>query len=172
MNKGGQPDATVSIEVDGVAVANRNAVTRSLRDFLGTYQVSRTIEDHRSGQQSTFEGQATLTPDGQGAAYREVGRLVMNDQSFEAERRYTWHEQGGRICVLFEDGTPFHDFDPVRGGQATEHLCGEDMYRGGYAFDEWTCWSLTWDVVGPRKDYRSTTWYVRRAGDPFALAET
>lgn len=135
---------------------------RRLEDFIGAYDVHRVIEDARSGAQSRFEGRADITATLDGALYRETGTLNVNGQSLRAERSYAWSQQGARIHVQFADGAPFHDFDPATGGQATEHLCGQDMYRGGYDFSQWSCWSVTWDVVGPRKDYRSVTLYVRR----------
>ena len=135
---------------------------RELKDFIGCYDVSRVIEDARTRATSRFEGRAQICETADGATYLETGQLIVNDQRFEAERRYLWRTAGARIEVLFEDGRAFHDFDPNQGGQASEHLCGEDMYRGGYDFSEWSCWAVTWNVLGPRKDYVSKTWYVRR----------
>lgn len=135
---------------------------RGIEDFLGAYTVSRKIEDRLSGAVTTFEGEAQITATSEGAIYRETGQLVMGAQRFTAERNYLWHQAGARIEVLFDDGRPFHDFDPTHGGQATEHLCGDDLYRGGYDFSQWSCWALRWDVAGPRKDYCSVTWYGRR----------
>jgi len=139
-------------------------VTRRLLDFLGTFDVRRTIEDARSGQTAIFEGRMSLTGDGNTASYEETGHLLTNGQRFAAQRRYIWQTTGDGIAVLFEDGRAFHDFDPEQGGQASEHQCGEDMYRGGYGFSNWPSWSVTWDVVGPRKDYRSVTWMTLRKG--------
>lgn len=135
---------------------------RTLEDFIGSYNVSRVIEDARADATSRFEGQAEITLSPNGALYSETGALIIGDQRFEAERQYLWAKDAGKILVSFEDGRAFHDFDPNLGGQASEHLCGEDMYRGGYDFSEWSCWAVTWNVLGPRKDYVSTTWYVRR----------
>lgn len=135
---------------------------RGLTDFIGTFDVSRVIDDALAGGQSRFEGEAVIKADGDGAIYTETGALIMGEQRFEAERSYLWRPNSARIDVLFADGRAFHDFDPQTGGQASAHLCGSDMYRGGYDFSEWTCWAVTWDVLGPRKDYRSVTWYVRR----------
>ncbi|SLN59328.1 DUF6314 family protein [Pseudooctadecabacter jejudonensis] len=135
---------------------------RGLGDFCGHFTVSRTIEDRRSGAQSQFEGTADIIATPEGATYAEAGELILPAGRFAAERSYLWRTTAGRIEVLFADGRPFHDFDPEVGGQATEHLCGADMYRGGYDFSEWTCWAVRWDVTGPRKDYTSVTWYVRR----------
>ncbi|MCF2872205.1 DUF6314 family protein [Octadecabacter sp. G9-8] len=134
---------------------------RTLADFIGAYDVSRVIDDAHAGGQSRFEGRAVIAPDDAGAVYTETGHLIVNAQRFQAERSYLWRENGPRVDVLFADGRAFHDFDPQAGGHAAEHLCGEDMYRGGYDFSEWSCWAVTWDVQGPRKDYRSVTWYVR-----------
>jgi len=135
---------------------------RGLLDFLGNFDVSREIEDRRAQAKSRFEGQAVITATPHGASYVETGALIMNDQRFVAQRQYHWREDAGQICVSFADGRPFHDFDPNTGGDATEHLCGNDLYRGGYDFSQWSCWEVTWTVQGPRKDYVSTTWYVRR----------
>jgi len=124
--------------------------------------VSRRIKDRLAGTESQFEGEAEITKSPEGAIYRETGDLILGAQRFTAERSYQWRSAGSRIDVMFEDGRPFHDFDPVAGGQATEHLCGDDLYRGGYDFSEWSRWSVTWEVSGPRKDYTSISWYVRR----------
>ena len=142
---------------------------RELADFLGQYDVSRVIEDARAGAVSRFEGTAEISRDGTGAAYGESGAMMIGGQRFLAERRYLWRANSARIDVLFEDGRAFHDFDPEAGGLASAHLCGEDMYRGGYDFTDWPRWSVTWDVQGPRKAYKSVTWYERSAA--FALAE-
>lgn len=150
----GQADAAICV---GFA-----AMTRGLEDFLGRYTVSRTIVDRKAGAEAQFEGLAEIAADGVGAVYRETGHLIMGDQRFEAERRYLWRARGPLIAVLFEDGRAFHEFDPVAGGQANEHLCGEDLYRGGYDVSQWSCWAVTWEVTGPRKDYTSVSWYVRR----------
>lgn len=134
---------------------------RGLSDFLGRYTVARKIEDRRANAKSTFEGWAEISRTTDGAIYRETGDLIMGDQRFQAERSYLWQPNEACIDVAFADGRPFHDFDPQNGGLASEHLCGEDMYRGGYDFSQWSCWAVTWTVTGPRKDYTSLTWYVR-----------
>jgi hypothetical protein len=128
--------------------------------FIGSYNIARDIDDRRSDARSRFEGWAEISATASGAVYRETGVLILNGQRFEAERRYLWHEDAGRICVSFADGRDFHDFDPVLGGLASAHLCRADMYRGGYDMSDWPRWSVTWKVDGPRKDYRSVTSYA------------
>jgi hypothetical protein len=131
-----------------------------LSAFIGSYDVARVIDDRRAAAQPRFEGRAVLFLSSSGAVYHETGALILNGQRFEAERSYLWHEDGGRIWVRFADGREFHDFDPKIGGLASAHLCGADMYRGGYELSDWPRWSVTWDVSGPRKDYRSITTYM------------
>lgn len=132
---------------------------RDISDFLGRYSLARVIDDTRAGAQAQFEGEAVLEATPDGALYRERGDLVMNGERFAAEREYIWHAEGALILVRFADGRDFHSFDPSAGGLASEHLCGEDMYRGGYDLSAWPGWSVTWDVFGPRKDYRSVSQY-------------
>lgn len=135
---------------------------RTLTDFIGTYDFTRHIE-HGGGDAVDVTGVAVIEPSGAGAHYRETGRMVMGDgAAFDTQQRYVWQERAGRIFVTFADGRSFHDFDPVRGGTVSKHLCGADTYCGGYDFSEWTCWAVTWDVTGPRKDYRSVTRYLRQ----------
>ncbi|MBT8410431.1 MAG: hypothetical protein KJP02_01365 [Octadecabacter sp.] len=132
-----------------------------LSEWLGAYRVARQIDDYRAGQVATFEGTAEISASARGAIYREAGQLQMaQGAAFRAERVYLWAVQGPRIAVFFEDGRPFHDFDPRAGGATTEHLCGQDWYRGGYNVSGWPDWQVTWEVTGPRKDYRSVTRYL------------
>ena len=136
-------------------------MTRELRDFVGRYGLSREIEDRHAKQKLTFLGKAEITATIDGARYAETGRMTFpNGPSFQSERRYLWAADGARIRVCFEDGRAFHDFDPEQGGAATEHLCGDDMYRGGYDFSDWPRWTLTWSVSGPRKDYTSCSMFT------------
>ena len=135
-------------------------MSRVLMDFVGHYKIMRKIIDTRSQAECVFEGKAEVELNEGGVVYREHGQLIMGEQRFEAERTYLWRMLGPRVQVLFEDGRLFHDFDPVAGGKATEHLCGADWYYGGYEFRDWPVWSVTWDVEGPRKLYRSVTTFV------------
>lgn len=135
-------------------------MSRGLRDFVGRYKIVRQIKDTRAQVESRFEGEAEIALTDNGADYGEKGLLIMGEQRFQAERRYLWRSSGAHIAVLFDDGRPFHDFDPLAGGRATEHLCGADWYRGGYELVNWPVWSVTWDVEGPRKLYKSSTTYT------------
>ncbi|WP_127900480.1 DUF6314 family protein [Solirhodobacter olei] len=135
----------------------------ALRDFAGRWQLTRCILDRRAGAEGRFEGTATLTPGGAGLAYAETGLLTLGTAPpMTAERRYFWAEApGGLIAVRFADGRPFHGFDPATGTPAASHWCDPDDYRVAYDLTRWPEWQATWDVTGPRKDYRMESFYRR-----------
>lgn len=136
-------------------------MTRVLLDFIGRYALTREIDDRHAGHMLRFAGQAEIATTPQGASYVETGKMTFpNGQAFQSERRYNWAMSDGPVWVTFDDGAAFHSFDPRTGGAASEHLCGDDMYRGGYDFGAWPRWSLTWVVAGPRKEYRSETLFT------------
>ena len=132
---------------------------RGLKDFEGRWRLDRTV---RLALEHVFEGEATLTPDGGHHLWHEVGTMnLFGGESVRAERRYLWREAGPLIEVLYEDGRPFHAFDPNAPVTEVEHLCAPDTYRGRYDLSGFPRWRLSWDVRGPRKGYHSTTVYSR-----------
>lgn len=135
-------------------------VTLRLADFEGHWTVQRRITDHRAGSTGWFEGTARFQPDGEELIYSETGLLHLPGQpAFRAERRYLWANNGPLLQVSFEDGRPFHSFDPAN-PDAT-HWCDPDTYAVRYDFAEWPVWHSTWDVSGPSKAYQMVTTYTR-----------
>lgn len=135
-----------------------------LAAFEGVWTLERRIEDARDPRPARFDGTALFTAAPGGLAYLEEGRLTLGDAApFAASRRYFWRARAGRIAVEFEDGRPFHDFDPRAGAPAAEHDCAPDHYRVAYDFTGWPDWRAEWRVSGPRKDYRMISAY-RPAG--------
>lgn len=96
----------------------------------------------------------------------EVGelRVARAATALSAERKYLWQEQRGdapaQIAVFFEDGRPFHSFDPALATPAASHDCPPDVYEVTYDLSAWPQWQATWRVRGPRKDYLSITHYA------------
>lgn len=89
--------------------------------------------------------------------YREEGTLTLKGQPpIHAEREYRWEED---LSVWFSDGRFFHNV-PKEGGR-TNHWCDPDTYNVLYEFADWPKFKVTWDVCGPRKDYRSVSLYER-----------
>ena len=58
--------------------------------------------------------------------------------------------------VRFEDGRPFH---PWAIGHQVDHPCAPDRYRGliEVVRQPGRTWTVTWDAIGPEKDYRMVT---------------
>ncbi len=135
----------------------------SASDFLGTWIISREIEDRRLKQMGELSGKAELTSRGDaGLEYHEAGELRIGESApVEASRGYRWAFEGGQVAVAFTDGRAFHAFTPAGHGKGTDHPCGSDLYRVEYDFTGWPEWRAIWTVKGPRKDYTSVTVYTR-----------
>ena len=127
---------------------------RRLDDFLGTWDLDRRIVQS-DGQTARFIGQASWTPEGEGARYTETGQLTLTGYPpMQAARRYRWDAD---LSVWFEDGRFFHRVPP-QGGHS-DHWCDPDQYEVQYDFGDWPRFRVTWQVRGPRKDYRLTSLY-------------
>ena len=130
-----------------------------LERFAGLWRLERAIEDRRAGTAGAFSGSARLTPDGAGLRYEEQGTLTLPGAApMQAARAYLWRREAEDIAVFFDDGRRFH----VIGESARDrHWCDPDLYDVTYDFARWPDWSATWDVSGPRKDYRMVSRYSR-----------
>jgi hypothetical protein len=133
-------------------------VAKTLLDFEGCWLLERSISDNLSKTSSHFSGRAELTRDALGLKYTERGVLMVGDIRVPAERKYFWRWTEGAISVFFEDGRPFHTFDP-RGYCTAEHWCDPDHYKVFYDLDDWPMWRTVWTVVGPRKNYVMSSGY-------------
>ncbi len=133
-----------------------------LGEFEGLWRIARRIEDEWMGTTGLFEGVARFTPDGQGLAYTEVGELRLpQEPPMPARRHLLWRETAEGICVLYDDGRPFHRI-PARAHVAQDwHDCGFDSYDVTYNFTRWPQWRMIWKVCGPRKDYVSISDFRR-----------
>ncbi|MDX8349626.1 DUF6314 family protein [Cognatiyoonia sp. IB215446] len=134
-------------------------------DFIGQWQVQRVIDDRYGRQQGVFEGICVFSENGASRLdYAEEGRIRMGaGPALTANRRYLWAFGSERVDVFFTDGGAFHSFVPARQADGTDHPCGDDYYRVQYDFRHWPDWQATWHVMGPRKDYTSTSHYSREA---------
>jgi hypothetical protein len=132
--------------------------------FAGLWRVSREIEDFAGAPGGRFRGMARITPEEGGLRYAEQGELTLGAARMQASRVYLWRPDGAtRVRVLKEDGSAFHSFDWSTVECVDTHLCGEDRYEVRYSFAA-ESWHAHWRVTGPRKDYASTTRYIRLSG--------
>lgn len=131
-------------------------------DFLGSWQVARSIDDRLTHQVGAFHGTARFVTLGSGLDYSEIGKMRLGTgPQMQAERRYLWQWAHSDIEVCFADGAAFHRFVPAGKAAGTTHLCGEDLYDVTYDFTHWPTWEAVWRVKGPRKDYVSASVYTR-----------
>ncbi|MRU14223.1 trigger factor [Roseovarius sp. A21] len=131
-------------------------MTMQLADFEGEWRLERRIVQ-ADGVEARLQGVAVFRAVPEGLAYEEIGTLrVPGQPEMEARRAYLW---GPDLSVWFDDGRFFHRV-PAEGGE-TGHWCDPDQYDGRYEFEEWPVWRVTWDVRGPRKDYRMESEYRR-----------
>ncbi len=134
-----------------------------LRGFLlGTWRLTRSIEDRRSGQGGTFEGTAVFRPERAGLRYREEGRLALGGFETLASRGYRYaFPAPGRAEVRFADGAPFHALELSAAAWDVVHPCGADLYRGTFRLAGAGRWTAVWRITGPRKDQRLDGLYAR-----------
>jgi hypothetical protein len=130
----------------------------------GRWRLARAIVDRRRGTAGRLSGEAVFAADGAGLVCVEAGILRLAGAApLRAERRSLWRAEAGLVAVRFADGRPFHAFDPRAARPGARHDCPPDLYRVAYDFSAWPDWSATWEVTGPRKEYRLRSRYARAA---------
>jgi hypothetical protein len=131
-------------------------------DLLGTWALTRVVDDRRTGERRDVAGTAELTEASPGRVrWTEAGTMTWPGHAVPVSRTlYVVREDAG-WWVRFEDGRPFH---PWAVGHRVDHPCAPDHYRGliEVAGDPATSWTVTWDAVGPEKDYRMVTVHTDR----------
>ncbi|WP_301182904.1 DUF6314 family protein [Roseovarius sp. PS-C2] len=136
--------------------AESDKAARVLADFEGRWRMARRI-GQANGPDARLEGEACWSPVAEGLLCEERGVLSVEGQlPLAAHRRYLWRSD---LSVWFDDGRYFHQV-PGQGGPCG-HWCDPDQYDGVYDFSRWPVWRCTWQVRGPRKDYRMVTEYRR-----------
>ena len=148
----------IEISVEGFSAIKSELVHLfGQHDFVGDWRIERRIHDRMLNHEVRFTGLARFTDQGFNTlGYVETGELFIPDQkSITATREYRWSFVEGEVFVSYSDGSPFHSFHPSSESWGARHLCGPDVYDVKYDFRKWRKWTMTWEVKGPRKDYRS-----------------
>jgi len=142
----------------------------TLAFLLGTWDLTRSIEDHRLGTCGRFEGRATVLDTGSGgsslvcerARYDESGELRFGTQVTRASRRLLYERLSDTSVMLhFADGRPFVELNLQSGEWRSVHHCGDDLYELATTVCSDTVVQEHWRVTGPRKDYVATTTFTR-----------
>jgi hypothetical protein len=138
----------------------------TLAFLLGTWDLTRTIEDHRSGTCGQLEGQATLVDTGSGgtslacerARYEESGELRFGTRVTRTSRSLVYERLGDAAVMLrFADGSPFVDLNLQSGEWCTAQHCGDDLYELATTLCSENVVQERWRVTGPSKDYVAVT---------------
>jgi hypothetical protein len=145
-------------------------ITDPLAFLLGTWRLTRSIEDHRSRIEGFLHGTATFTRSpvaGQHARtrYDEAGELVFGTYRGRAHRSLDYTPlDDGTLLVSFIDGNPFIELDLRGGAWRSEHVCDQDRHEIVTRVLSADVVEEGWRVRGPATDYDALTTLVRVPG--------
>jgi hypothetical protein len=150
-------------------------IADTLGFLLGTWDLSRSYADHRSGTTAAFHGQAVLATDPAGgpdrARYEETGRMSLGSHEGMARRSLEYVRQPGGAVMLYRPGRqPYVDLDLASGTWDAAHPCGADRCEVSTVVRSRDVVQEYWRVQGPDKDYTAVT-TLRRVGRSSASAE-
>ena len=116
--------------------------------LIGLWRIDRHIADAR-GPDAVFSGRGTFEAAPEDPAlltWREVGTLRIGEAPpMAADRSYRWQFTAqGHVHISFEDGRPFHDFDPHEAAPSARHDCPPDIYDVSYDFSRDEEWRSVW----------------------------
>jgi len=123
--------------------------------LIGRWKADRIIRHWDWGADCFFTGSAEIAID----SFEETGELSIGSTTVSSRRFYRLQDRAKNNEIRFPDGRFFINLDdtPL---QQVHHRCGEDDYRGRFIFKR-DAWTERWDVIGPRKRYRSVTKFSR-----------
>jgi len=136
-----------------------------IRQFLlGAWQLTRVGWDGMPARTMRMRGMARFSACAAGLLFEERGLMTVGAYVGEAARRTLFHVEGGSVAeVCFEDSKPFHHLNLATGLAHVRHDCPPDRYEGRYRVLAPTCWLLSWQVTGPRKNQTITSRFTRTA---------
>jgi hypothetical protein len=143
----------------------------TLEFLLGSWDLTREIEDRRARTSGLFEGTATLLldasawssrPSSQLARYEESGELRFGARTTRASRSLMYERLAdASVMMHFADGRPFVDLNLHSGEWHSVHPCGDDLYEMVTTVCSERVIHERWRVTGPSKDYAALTKLTR-----------
>lgn len=139
--------------------------TQVLKYFQGSWRLRREVSD-----QPLMTGIAEFTPslskNNQLDYIEKLSWPGPGGQPIHAQRAYTYRQTETGLVIDFADGVStgelFLAFDFERAHELTSHhLCIADHYDGRFVFHSADRFELSFQVVGPHKDYQITTLFER-----------
>jgi hypothetical protein len=137
-------------------------ISDTLGFLLGTWDLSRSYTDYRSGTTHAFQGRAVLATDPAAgpdrAQYEETGRMCLGSHQGTARRSLEYVRQPGGAVMLYRPGRqPYVDLDLTGGAWDAVHPCGADWYEISTVVHSRDVVQEHWRVHGPDKDYTAVT---------------
>lgn len=133
--------------------------------FSGSWRLKRQVTD-----QPLMFGEAQFTPNATQAHQLDfiehISWLNAKGQQLQAQRAYCYRRTDAGLAIDFADGINagalFLAFDFDRAHELTSHhLCIADHYDGHFVFHSAQAFELSFQVIGPHKDYRIQTHFER-----------
>ena len=122
-------------------------------DLLGTWTLTRVVDDRLAGERRHVVGTATLELESADRVrWSEEATMTLGGRSVPVSRTLFVERDGTEWKVCFSDGRPFH---PWAVGVRVDHPCRADHYRGLVETegDPVSRWTVEWRASGPGKDY-------------------
>ena len=140
-------------------------VKEIFHSFIGTWNIKRTFDTEPIGQGiATFE---LINTDN--IRYREDINVKYHNSSniYQAykEYLYIYYPNKDTISKYFVYSTHFHDleFDNTKYIARGLHLCNQDCYKAEYRFLTLGKFTITYEVLGPKKFYIIYTEFTKLA---------
>ncbi|HJD56041.1 MAG TPA: DUF6314 family protein [Rickettsia endosymbiont of Pyrocoelia pectoralis] len=128
----------------------------------GKYHIKRTISNHGCGEGIAYFSQ--INPNE--LLYKEELNFTYHgyDNQILAVKEYKYIFENNNIIKYFTDkeSSLFYKLDFVSNTKAIgSHLCGQDQYNATYIFVNPDSFSLTYEVLGPQKNFNISTIFTR-----------
>lgn len=130
----------------------------------------KSFSEHRASGRAVWAS-ITDDPDSLSLSQTEEGTLILGNAgdanssaaiSVRAAYNWSWSPSRNDATISFPDGRTFLEgINFVGGACSAHHDCSPDKYEGTFTrTEDGTGFCIAWSVVGPRKDYSSTTTYL------------
>ena len=133
-------------------------------DIIGEWIIRRNIEDKLNKRNFILIGKAIFTTEDNIFYYKETGVIKSDNFESKAHQDYTWIIKPNGWKINFSNGSHFHDLELENTEQEVYHKCGNDIYRGIFSLNLPRSFEVVWEVSGPRKNYKSHTYYNKEIG--------
>ena len=133
-------------------------------DIVGKWDINRSIRDIINKKEFKLSGSGIFTNKNNIFHYKETGLLISDKFESKAHQEYTWIIKPNGWIINFSDGNHFHDLELENTEQEVYHECGNDIYKGMFLLNLPRNFEVMWEVSGPRKNYKSHTYYNKEIG--------